>query len=112
MTGARLRYRTTTLATAGSTGSHTISLGDNTWTESGLTWNNRPAITGPSLGALPPGSVPDTAYTTGLSAGVLSTRLGTTVTVAIYGSAHDSVWFWSRSHATASYRPQLTLTFT
>jgi len=107
---ATLRVRTTNLASAGSATAKTVKLAGNGWTEAGLTWANRPAVTGATLGSL---SAPkaNTVYTTTLSAAALRPVLGREVTVAVTGAGADGVWFWSRNHAAAGYRPQLALTF-
>jgi len=67
-------------------------------------------VTGATLGSL---SAPkaNTVYTTTLSAAALRPVLGTEVTVAVTGAGADGVWFWSRNHSAAGYRPQLGLTF-
>jgi glucose/arabinose dehydrogenase len=110
LTSATLRYRTTTLASAGSKVTQNIAFADNLWTETGLTWNNRPTVR-QSLGTAAANTVPNAAYTTTLKASELAGKVGTTVTVAVAGNGDDNVWFWSRNHANASYRPELTLTF-
>jgi hypothetical protein len=107
---ATLRVRTTNLVSAGSATAKTVKLAGNGWTEAGLAWSNRPAVSGATLGSLT-GPKPNTAYTTTLSAAALKPVLGQQATVALTGTGADGLWFWSRNHAAASYRPQLVLTF-
>ena len=110
LTKAVLRLRTATRATAGSTVAQKVTLADDTWSESGLTWNNRP-VTRQSLGTLAAGTGVDKSYTVSLSSVDVASRLGTTVSLAVVGGGGDDLWFDSRSIATSSFRPQLTLTF-
>jgi len=107
---ATLKVRTTTAAGAGSATAATVKLAGNGWTEAGLTWANRPAVTGATLGSLAAPKA-NTAYTATLSATALRPVLGQQVTVAVTETAADGIWFWSRNHAAATYRPQLVLTF-
>jgi Glycosyl hydrolase family 71 len=110
LTGVRLKVRTTTSATAGSATGHAVRVAGNGWTEGALTWANRPAVTGATLGALT-GQKANTAYSTALSATALRPSLGKQVTIAVTGTGTDGLWFWSRNHPAAAYRPQLVLTF-
>jgi len=107
---AALKIRTSDNAKAGSATAHPVRLAGNTWTESALAWNNRPAATGATLGSLT-GQAANTNYAAALSATALRPSLGKQVTVAVTGTGTDGIWFWSRHHATASYRPQLVLNF-
>ncbi|WP_205739613.1 PQQ-dependent sugar dehydrogenase [Georgenia sp. SYP-B2076] len=111
LTGAVLRYRTTTLASAGTDEPHTIRVSGDAWSEATLNWANRPALTGAALGTLPAGAVPNAAYSAGVSPASLQPFLGTSVSMGITSAGTDRLWFWSREHAAASYRPQLVLTF-
>jgi hypothetical protein len=105
-----LRVRTTNIASAGSATAKTVKLAGNGWTEAGLGWSNRPAMTGATLGSLT-GPKPNTAYSSTLSATAFRPVLGKQVTVAVAGTGADGLWFWSRNHAAGAYRPQLALTF-
>ena len=110
LTGATLRYRTTNLSSAGSNATQTVTLADDNWTETTLTWNNRPTLR-QSLGTMSAGTLPNNVYTTNLSTTALNTQLGTTTTIAISGNGDDNTWLWSRNHPNPSYQPELTLTF-
>jgi Glycosyl hydrolase family 71 len=107
---ASLKVRTTNNAVAGSATAQSLRLAGNGWTEAGLTWNNRPAATGATLGSLT-GRRANTAYSAALSATALRSQLGKQVTVAVTGNGADGLWFWSRQHANPGYRPQLVLKF-
>ncbi len=67
LTGATLRLRTTTIASAGSASAVTVRSAGDTWSESTATWNNRPALGSTVLGTLPAGSQPNTAYAVALN---------------------------------------------
>ena len=116
LTGVTLRLRTSTVASAGTAAPVTVRPADDGWTESGLTWNNRPAVTGPVIGTLPGGSAADTAYTVPLDLTSWGNPTGQ-VTVALQNAApstpasSDSMWLWSRRHPTPTYRPTLLLTW-
>jgi hypothetical protein len=107
---ATLKVRTSNAAVAGSATAHTVKLAGNGWTEAGLIWNNRPAVTGATLGSLT-GRAANTAYSATLSATALRPQLGKQVTVAVTGTGGDGLWVWSRNHANPGYRPQLVLNF-
>jgi hypothetical protein len=112
LTGAVLRFRTTTDSTAGSADSHAVQLvTDDTWTEAGLTWNNRPAINGSLLGSITGATAVNTSYDTTLSPSVLAPLLGTQQSVGISSTGTDSLYLWSRNFSTVTSRPQLILTF-
>ena len=65
LTGATLRLRTSDNASAPTVGAPEVQLAANSWTETGLTWNNRPALTPGVIGSFPAGLVaaPRTART-------------------------------------------------
>jgi hypothetical protein len=110
LTAATLRLRTTTVASAGSKVSQKVTLADDTWTGTGLTWKNRPA-TRQQLGTVVAGTVRDTPYTPTLQSTALTGRLGTTVSMAVVGGGDDDLWFGSVNNSKSYYRPVLTLTF-
>ncbi len=110
LTSVNLRYRTTTLSSAGSAVSQKINLASNAWSETDLNWNNKPGL-GAALGNTPAATVPNTTYNATLDASGLTPKLGTTTTIAVQSGTDDNSWLWSREHGNAGYRPQLTLTF-
>jgi hypothetical protein len=110
LVGATLSVRTTTDAAAGSADSHVVSLSSAVgWTETGLTWANRPAV-GSSVGSFAPPTVPDARYNAILNAASVAALAGP-VTLAVNSTSTDSFQFWSRNFATTSARPTLTLTY-
>ena len=111
LTGAVLNIRTNTTASAGSLDSQTVQVAANGWDESTLNWTNRPALTGPTLGAITTAVASDTQYSTSLNAAGLQPLVGAQGTIAISSAGTDILWFWSKEHAAASYRPQLELTY-
>jgi len=112
LSSAVLRIRTTSLAFAGSLEPHSVQVAENIWDESTLTWNNRPALSGPVLGSIATAVDPSIQYATPLDVAGLQSLVGSQGTLAVSSAGTDSLWFWSREHATASFRPQLELTYT
>jgi hypothetical protein len=111
LVGASLSVRTTTDAAAGSVDSHVVSLsGAASWTETGLTWNNRPAV-GTTVGSFAPPTVPNTRYNAIVDAAALAALPAGAVTLAVSSTSTDNFQFWSQNFATATYRPTLTLTY-
>ncbi|MDP9434976.1 MAG: DNRLRE domain-containing protein, partial [Actinomycetota bacterium] len=111
LTGAELRFRTSSDSSAGSTDSHSVGFAGDGWTESGLTWNNRPALVGSAFGTITGATATNTAYRAALDVSALQNLPGTTRTVAVTSTGKDSLWFWSRNHSTSGYRPLLVLTY-
>ncbi len=110
LTGAELRFRTSTTTGAGSADVQRLSWAGDSWTESGVTWNTRPAVESGVLGQVT-ASAGSTAYRMPLDVAALQGLPGTTRTVAMTSSGTDSMWWWSRQHSTSSYRPVLVLTY-
>ena len=112
LTGAELRVRTSTDPTATSADMHVVHLVTGAWTESGVTWNNRPTTEGAVLGSLGAASATNTAYQASLSAGALAGVLGTQQTLRISSTGADNIRLWSSEASNTAYRPTLALTFT
>ena len=110
LTGAVLSYRTSGDPAAGSADTFPVQLVTGAWTESTITWSNRPTTAAGNLGTISGASANNTPYTTNLSAATLDDHLGETVTVRISGSGSDNLRLWS-GEATAAYRPTITFTF-
>ena len=110
---ATLRVQTTSLASAGSVDSHPVRLGPSAWTETGLTWANRPAEPSPVtvVGTVKGATKVGTRYSTALTASSVGRFAGRNLNLTVRDSASDSLWFWSRSVTTASQRPTLTLVY-
>jgi chitodextrinase len=104
--GARLKVHTTTSSTSGSPSYQIVRLGgSSTWTETGLTYNNRPTV-GSAIGSISDTSS-NTAYAITLAQGSLTSSLGGNVTVALDETASDGLDLTSRETATP---PVLELT--
>ena len=113
LTGATLSVRTSTDASAGSTSPFTFSLlGSGAWSQSTLTWNNRPTSIGAAVGTLSGATATNTAYSTTLSVSQLSALAGQPVTLVVTSTGSDNLRLWSNDASPASFRPQLTLDFT
>ncbi len=108
---AALQFRTTTQSIASSTNPHSVKVAGNSWTETGVTWRQRPAVTTQVLGTIPGGTAVDTTYRTALSTSAISSFGGTTRTLAVTSTGTDHLWFWSRNHANTGYQPKLVLTY-
>lgn len=108
---AALQIRTKPESYAGSFDTHAVKVASNSWTESTVTWNERPSVTTQVLGTLAAGTAPDKVYSTSLSTSALQSFAGSTRTLAVTSSGKDNLYFWSRNHVTSSYVPQLVLTY-
>jgi hypothetical protein len=112
LTSARLSVRTSSQDTAGSTDDLAVQQVTGAWTETGVTWANRPALATGSLGTLSAPSALQTDYTAALDASALGAHLGGTADLALTSTGTDSAWLWSREAPGTTGHPQLTLTFT
>ena len=108
---AVLRLRTTGDAGAGSTSTHPVRLVTGSWSETGTTWSNRPALSSTVLGTVAAGTVPNKVYSTSLSTTAVRSWAGSVRTFAVASSGKDSLWVWSSEHANTGYVPQLVLTY-
>ncbi|MFE3862791.1 DNRLRE domain-containing protein [Streptomyces goshikiensis] len=108
---ATLSVKTSTMSGAGTTDTVSVVPITGSWTESGTTYNNRPALGGPALGAfagIPDGSA---VHTTGLTTGTVAAALGGGYGLALTSGGTDALWLWSSEAAAGEATPQLTLTF-
>jgi hypothetical protein len=108
---AALKLRIKPELYAGSLEGHPVKLAGNTWTAGTVTWNNRPAVTTQLLGTVAAGTRPDQATSTTLSPSALQSFAGSSRTFAVAGTGTDNLYFWSSDHTSASYEPQLVLTY-
>jgi hypothetical protein len=97
------------IANNGSTGSQILKpVTDTSWSETGMTYNNRPGITNTTLATIPGGSanavreVDLTAY--------VSQKAGAIMSLGVTSSSSNDVNFYSREASTASDWPVLTVT--
>jgi hypothetical protein len=109
LTGASLKVTTTTNSSSGSPSAQNVyRAADTTWSESGMTYANKPALGATVLGTVPAGSASATTYTVPLSAAALQSAVGGQLTLAVKGAVADT--FYVNSKEAASARPQLVLT--
>ncbi|SEG76404.1 hypothetical protein SAMN05216223_11086 [Actinacidiphila yanglinensis] len=108
---AQLAVRTSSDTLAGSTDTLNVMPVTGSWTETGVTWANRPTLGTTALGVITAPSALQTDYTSTLTPAPLSARLGGSYDLALTSTGTDSAWFWSRNAPTTTSRPQLTLTF-
>ena len=110
---ATLRVRTSTDPTATSPDTHPVRLlSSGTWTESGITWNNRPTQLGDQLGVVSGATALNTAYAVALSPSALQARLGTSATFVMTGDGLDNLRISSKEATSTAARPSLVLTYT
>jgi Glycosyl hydrolase family 71 len=109
LSGAVLQVTTTTEGSAGSSQAHQVSLAGNSWNESTLNWNNRPALS-TQLGTLASAPQLNHPYLVALNpAGIPS--VATQLTLAISSTGTDTLNLWTSNHALAGPRPHLILTY-
>jgi hypothetical protein len=110
--GATLRLTTTASTWSGSASEHSVSLTDGSaWTETGLTFQNRPAVAGSPIGAVAAGSTSDTTYEVDLSLAQLQARLGAAATLVLSTPGGDAIQVSSKEQPAVASRPQLILDF-
>lgn len=91
--------------TSGTVDGPSVYAGDSSWTETGVTWNSRPARTSGMLadaGSSPSGTWMEVDVTAAVTAGA-------TVTFVLAGESTDGVDFASREYGTIANRPQLVI---
>jgi hypothetical protein len=107
LTSAVLNVHTTTAPLAGSVDPQAVrTVGDDTWTETGITWNNRPAV-GSQIGTINASAV-DTAYSVTLDTAAVQAELGQELSLAVDETSLDNLYLMSRTGANP---PTLDLTF-
>ncbi|RSS79241.1 LamG-like jellyroll fold domain-containing protein [Streptomyces sp. WAC06614] len=108
---AALAVRTSTMSGAGTVDTVSVVPVTGAWTESGTTYDNRPALGATVLGTYP--GIPDgsAVHTTALDTAAVAAALGTSYSVALTGSGNDALWLWSAQAQANEGTPQLTLTF-
>ncbi|MFD7259801.1 DNRLRE domain-containing protein [Streptomyces sp. NPDC059874] len=108
---AVLSVKTSTMSGAGTTDTVSVLPVTGPWTESGTTYNNRPALGGPALGSFP--GIPDgsAVHTTALTPATVAAALGGSYDLALGSTGTDALWLWSSEAQANEGTPQLTLTF-
>ncbi|MGW7457429.1 DNRLRE domain-containing protein [Streptomyces sp. NPDC054797] len=108
---AVLGVKTSTMSGAGTTDTVSVVPVTGPWSEGGTTYDNRPALGGPALGAfagIPDGSA---VHTTGLTTATVAAALGGSYSLALSSTGTDALWLWSSEAQANEGTPQLTLTF-
>ena len=95
--------------TAAVPGIHAVSkVDDNTWTETGITWNNKPAAGNPISTWTP---ALNTTSSTDVTSAIPASGLVSFKVHATTETTNGIVNYASRENATAAYHPQLTLSY-
>lgn len=79
------------------------------WSESAVTFANRPALGSGTLGSLSGASDGNTGYDIPLSTSGVGGSVGSTLDVALTSPGTDSLWLWARENGGTG--PRLILTF-
>ncbi|WP_326599361.1 CBM96 family carbohydrate-binding protein [Streptomyces sp. NBC_01803] len=108
---AALRVRVSGDSIAGSVDDFSVVPINGAWTETGATYATRPALGSTVLGTLNAPDTPGGSHTVQLDLDTIEAALGSQYDLALTSAGTDSLWLWSGEYSTASYRPQLLLTF-
>ncbi len=111
LTGATLRFRTSTLSFAGSSAAVDVKLASDAWNESTVTWNRRPGTGTTLVGRITTATNANTSYTTPLSVGALAPYGGKQASLSLSTTSSDDLWLWSKDHPDVTFRPVLVLTY-
>ena len=97
-------------AGSGSTGTQNVKLvANDSWTETGVTYNNKPALGTSILGTLGP-TTTNTNYNISLNATALLGELGGDLSLGMDSSSSDGVDLNSKEASSGLYAPKLVLT--
>ena len=107
---AKLQLRTSSDAGAPSNDEMDVNIVSGTWSESSLTWNNRPINVGAKLGATEPIADRNTAFDVNLAGAPMNAWADRSLTLRISGDGSDSLRMWS-DDARSDYRPELVVTY-
>jgi hypothetical protein len=110
LTGATLKVTTTSGSTSGSPDTQVVHpVSDSSWTESGLTYNTRPAVDAANLGSVS-NTASNTTYSITLNASQLQSLIGGQLTLALDSTGGTGDAFYVNSREASVNRPQLVLT--
>ncbi|WP_461173136.1 Ig-like domain-containing protein [Arthrobacter sp. Z1-9] len=97
-------------AGSGSTGTQNVKLvANDSWTETGITYNNKPALGTSILGTLGPTAI-NTNYDVSLNATAVNGELGGELSLGMDSSSSDGLDLNSKEANGGSYTPKLVLT--
>jgi hypothetical protein len=109
LTAATLKITTTSTSSSGSPDTQVVHpVPDSTWTESGLTYNSRPAVAAANLGSVS-NTASNTTYSSTLDPGQLQSLIGGQLTLAIDSTGGAGDAFYVNSREAAANPPQLLL---
>jgi Calcineurin-like phosphoesterase len=110
LAAATLRISTTSSSSSGSPDTQVVHpVSDSGWTESGLTYNTRPAVGAANLGSVS-ATASNTTYSIALNASQLQSLVGGQLTLALDSTGGSGDAFYVNSREAAANRPQLVLT--
>jgi hypothetical protein len=110
LTAATLRITTTSSSSSGSPDTQVVHpVANSSWTESGLTYNTRPAVGPANLGSVA-STASNTTYSITLNASQLQSLIGGQLTLALDATGGTGDAFYINSREAAANRPQLVLT--
>jgi len=96
-------------AGSGSTGTQNVKVAGDDWTETGITYNTRPAV-GTSLGSFGP-TTTNTNYNITLVPGGLTGDLGGELSLALDSASSDGLDLNSKEASGGAYAPKLVITY-
>ncbi|MFG2299931.1 LamG-like jellyroll fold domain-containing protein [Actinacidiphila glaucinigra] len=108
---AVLRVMTSSDPTAGTNDTVSVVPVTGAWTETGVAYNSRPALSPTVLGTLSGATTVSTSYTVPLDVSQLTGSLGGSYALALTSTGTDAMWLWSRQAASQANGPRLVLTF-
>jgi hypothetical protein len=108
---AVLRVMTSSDPAAGSNDTVSVVPVTGAWTETGVAYNSRPALSSTVLGTLSGATTVSTSFTVPLDVSQLSGSLGGSSSMALTSAGTDALWLWSRQAASQANGPRLVLTF-
>jgi hypothetical protein len=110
VTDATLKVTTTSTSSSGSPDTQVVHpVADSSWTESGLTYNTRPAVGAANLGSVS-NTNSNTTYSISLDAGQLQSLVGGQLTLALDSTGGAGDAFYVNSREASPNPPQLVLT--
>jgi hypothetical protein len=110
VTGATLKVTTTPNSSSGSPDTQVVHpVADSSWTESGLTYNTRPAVGAANLGSVS-NTISNTTYSISLDASQLQSLIGGQLTLALDSTGGAGDAFYVNSREATANPPQLALT--
>ncbi|MDJ0383122.1 DNRLRE domain-containing protein [Streptomyces sp. G-G2] len=108
---ATLSVKTSTMNGAGTTDTVSVVPVTGAWTETGTTYNNRPALGATALGSFAGIADGSAVATTTLDTAAVAAALNGSYGLALTNPGSDPAWLWSSEAGANEGTPQLSLTF-